>query len=181
MGAKTRSFYWLMRQHWLRYIHLICCYKLKLHLPDSLRALLFIQFCIMRNYLKRGHKLGFQLDPIVWYGYSQREPPTVFIWLNHFLLWFSAPSRARNVRVLASTDTTIQISWWEPARANGLLQGYRIYMLHQNFTSVQTVRNNKSAMVETLTRLSKYHNFSISTKVNKAIYITMWLNLSCAP
>ena len=72
---------------------------------------------------------------------------------------FTAPSRPRNVQVLAITDTTIEISWWEPARANGVLQGYRIYMLHQNFTSVQTVRSNKSSMAETLTRLSKYYDF----------------------
>ena len=45
--------------------------------------------------------------------------------------FFSAPSAPRNVRLLGVTDTTIQVSWWEPARANGLLQGYRIYFLHQ--------------------------------------------------
>ena len=73
--------------------------------------------------------------------------------------YFTAPSRPRNVRILAITDTSIEISWWEPARANGVLQGYRIYMLHQNFTSVQTVRSNKSSIVETLTRLSKSFNF----------------------
>ena len=35
---------------------------------------------------------------------------------------FTAPSRPRNVKVLAITDETIRISWWEPARANGILQ-----------------------------------------------------------
>ena len=76
---------------------------------------------------------------------------------SHFFV--IAPSRPRNIRVLGVSDTTIQISWWEPARANGVLQGYRIYMLHQNFTSVQTVRSNKSSVIETLTRLSKYFQF----------------------
>ncbi len=69
---------------------------------------------------------------------------------------FPAPSSPRNVRLLSVTDTSIQVSWWEPARANGVLQGYRVYFLNNNFTSVQTIRDNKSAMVETLTRLSKY-------------------------
>lgn len=50
----------------------------------------------------------------------------------------------------------MEISWWEPARANGVLLGYRLYFLHNNFTSVQTVRDNKSAMVETLTRLGRF-------------------------
>ena len=79
--------------------------------------------------------------------------PRIFV---IFFSFFAAPSSPRNVRLLGVTDTTIKISWWEPARANGLLLGYRIYFLHRNFTSVQTIRDNKSAMVETLTRLSKF-------------------------
>lgn len=61
------------------------------------------------------------------------------------------------MRLLSVTDTSIQVSWWEPARANGVLHGYRVYFLNNNFTSVQTIRDNKSAMVETLTRLSKWN------------------------
>ena len=81
-------------------------------------------------------------------------------------LRFPAPSRPRNIQVMAITDTTIQISWWEPARANGVLQGYRIYMLHQNLTSVETVRSNKSSVVQTLSRLCKYsNNFSILNRM----------------
>ena len=60
------------------------------------------------------------------------------------------------MKILSVTATSIQVSWWEPARANGVLQGYRIYFLQQNITSVQTVPGNKSTTVETLTRLSKF-------------------------
>lgn len=77
-------------------------------------------------------------------------------WIYNIHVFFSAPSSPRNVQLLSVTDTSIKISWWEPARANGVLLGYRVYFLHRNFTSVQTIRDNKSAMVETLTRLSKY-------------------------
>jgi len=77
-------------------------------------------------------------------------------WIYNIYFFFSAPSSPRNVQLLSVTDTSIKISWWEPARANGVLLGYRVYFLHRNFTSVQTIRDNKSAMVETLTRLSKY-------------------------
>ena len=84
----------------------------------------------------------------------------------------AAPSSPRNVRLMSVTDTSLQVSWWEPARANGLLQGYRVYFLNNNFTSVQTIRDNKSAMVETLTRLSEYIYWC---------WLTMWvpLLLSC--
>ncbi len=75
--------------------------------------------------------------------------------VNPHVCCIAAPSSPRNVRILSVTDSTVQVSWWEPARANGVLQGYRIYFLHNNFTSVQTIRDNKSSMVETITRLSK--------------------------
>ena len=97
---------------------------------------------------------------------------------NCFSPFFPAPSPPRNVRLLAVTANSIQVSWWEPARANGVLQvgkyttatltekhnekhylfvfqGYRVYFLHDNFTSVQTVRGNKSAMIKTITRLGE--------------------------
>ena len=70
----------------------------------------------------------------------------------NILIVFPAPSAPRNVRLLGVTDTTIQVSWWEPARANGLLQGYRIYFLHQviifsqinkfKFSTAMTVSRN---------------------------------------
>ena len=33
-----------------------------------------------------------------------------------------APSVPREMKILEVTDTSIQISWWEPARLNGVLQ-----------------------------------------------------------
>ena len=33
-----------------------------------------------------------------------------------------APSVPREMKILKVTDTSIQISWWEPARQNGILQ-----------------------------------------------------------
>ena len=42
--------------------------------------------------------------------------------------------------------------WWT-------LQGYRLYFEQNNLTSVQQVSQNKSAIVDTLTLLSKYITF----------------------
>ena len=89
----------------------------------------------------------------------RKHETAAYSYLNDDLSPFhciAAPSSPRNVRLMSVTDTSLQVSWWEPARANGLLQGYRVYFLNNNFTSVQTIRDNKSAMVETLTRLSEY-------------------------
>ena len=83
----------------------------------------------------------------------------------------AAPSSPRNVRLMSVTDTSLQVSWWEPARANGLLQGYRVYFLNNNFTSVQTIRDNKSAMVETLTRLSEYIYYVIRINLVRFFFL----------
>ena len=66
-----------------------------------------------------------------------------------------APSTPRNVKVLSTQSTSIQLSWWEPARPNGIIHGYRLYARHNNTTSVQTVGQNMSAMAETFVMLSK--------------------------
>ena len=66
-----------------------------------------------------------------------------------------APSSPRNVKILAVEATSIKLSWWEPARPNGVIQGYRIYFQQNNLTSVQEVARNHSAITDTLTILSK--------------------------
>jgi len=71
------------------------------------------------------------------------------------VIFIAAPSSPRNVRTLSVTSDGVQVSWWEPARANGVLQGYRVYVGAGNATSVQTVPTNKSANVETISRLSE--------------------------
>ena len=66
-----------------------------------------------------------------------------------------APSSPRNVKILAVGATSIKLSWWEPARPNGVIQGYRLYFQQNNLTSVQEVVSNQSAITATLSILSK--------------------------
>ena len=72
-----------------------------------------------------------------------------------------APSPPRNTKVLSVTDTSLQLSWWEPARANGNIQGYRLYFSTSNVTSMQPVTQNKSAIVDTLTQLKPYTQYRL--------------------
>jgi hypothetical protein len=84
------------------------------------------------------------------------EGGQLYIIINMFnKLHVSAPSSPRNVKLLSIMATSIQLSWWEPARPNGIIQGYRLYFKHNNLTSVQQVRQDKSAVMETLTSLGK--------------------------
>ena len=79
----------------------------------------------------------------------------VFLFDVFIMFHVSAPSSPRNVKVLSTLTTSIQLSWWEPARPNGIVKGYRLYFKHNNLTSVQPVSENTSAVVETLHMLSK--------------------------
>ncbi len=43
------------------------------------------------------------------------------VWYHKTFLKFLAPSPPRNVKIGAVTADTIQLSWYEPARANGVI------------------------------------------------------------
>jgi hypothetical protein len=45
-----------------------------------------------------------------------------FLASSLFSVFCSAPSAPRNVKIGAVTAETIQLSWYEPARANGVIQ-----------------------------------------------------------
>ncbi|CAB4063723.1 PTPRG [Lepeophtheirus salmonis] len=77
---------------------------------------------------------------------------------------FNPEGQGPETIVVVMTDEGAPSSPRNPARANGVIQGYRIYFLHNNFTSVQTIRDNKSALVETLNRLKPYSNYKIWIK-----------------
>ena len=83
-----------------------------------------------------------------------------------------APSSPRNVKILAVGATSIKPSWWEPARPNGVIQGYRLYFQQNNLTSVQEVSSNQSAVTETLTTLSKFTYFAVLNPGGWSLYET---------
>jgi hypothetical protein len=53
------------------------------------------------------------------------------------------------------TNSTISVHWQEPTTPNGIIAGYRIYYMHDNFTDVQTVRTTNPTMFYVLRGLSK--------------------------
>ncbi len=50
------------------------------------------------------------------------------------------PSRPSNVSYSSVTNSSVLLGWQRPRHPNGLVQGYRIYYMHKNFTDVRTVR-----------------------------------------
>jgi hypothetical protein len=47
-----------------------------------------------------------------------------------------------NLRALYVTNTSVSLGWSRPARPNGVVKGYRLYYMKNNFTDVVTVRQN---------------------------------------
>ena len=45
-----------------------------------------------------------------------------------------------NVSYREVTNSSVVISWQRPKFPNGLIQGYRLYYMHKNYTDVRTVR-----------------------------------------
>lgn len=53
-------------------------------------------------------------------------------------LFVSVPTKPLNLTTSVITSNSIDLSWIKPEKANGVIGGYRIYYIHENFTSVET-------------------------------------------
>jgi receptor-type tyrosine-protein phosphatase gamma len=60
-----------------------------------------------------------------------------------------------NVSMREVTNSSVRVMWQQPENPNGIIQGYRMYFMHQNFTDVRTVRDPLAKMEYHLTGLSK--------------------------
>ena len=71
-------------------------------------------------------------------------------------LFFLVPSRPLKVIFKAVTNSSVTVHWQQPTTPNGIVVGYRIYYMHDNFTDVQTVRHTEPNMFHLLKGLSTY-------------------------
>jgi len=55
----------------------------------------------------------------------------------------------------AVTNDSVLVRWRRPLRPNGVVQGYRLYYMHGNYTDVKTVREPTEAMQYTLDGLGE--------------------------
>ena len=61
----------------------------------------------------------------------------------------SVPSAPMNVTTHSITNRSAVISWEEPKSPNGVLAGYRLYFMHDNFTDVRSLKaSKKKTMME---------------------------------
>ena len=80
-------------------------------------------------------------------------------WIHLICSLFLVPSRPLKVIFKAVTNSSVTVHWQQPTTPNGIVVGYRIYYMHDNFTDVQTVRHTEPNMFHLLKGLSKYYMF----------------------
>ena len=66
------------------------------------------------------------------------------------------PSQPLKVVFKEVTNSSVAVHWHQPTTPNGLVTGYRIYYMHDNFTDVKTVRSTNPSMFYVLQGLSEF-------------------------
>ncbi|XP_023290155.1 tyrosine-protein phosphatase 99A [Orussus abietinus] len=66
-------------------------------------------------------------------------PATAFVTTDE-----GVPSRPLNLTAHGVTSSSIELSWQEPENVNGVIEGYRVYYMHSNFTDVKTHKDDKA-------------------------------------
>lgn len=73
-----------------------------------------------------------------------------------FVFLLTVSSKPLNLTVLGVNSDAISLRWTEPERANGAINGYRIYFMYANYTDVRNIKISKGSQYipYTLTNLS---------------------------
>lgn len=62
----------------------------------------------------------------------------------------AVPSQPMNVSFRGVTNASVLVRWHQPKFPNGIIQGYRLYYMHKNYTDVQTIRDPEEEMEHNL-------------------------------
>ena len=74
------------------------------------------------------------------------------------------PSSPMYATVHTVTNVSAVVDWSRPSNPNGVIEGYRLYFLHGNYTDVKTIKSRDPRVDYTLTHLGKeaWENYSNS-------------------
>ena len=61
-------------------------------------------------------------------------------------MFLSVPTQPIEVSFYNVTNSSVLVKWSPPQHPNGIIQGYRLYYMHKNFTDVSTMRVKKSVL-----------------------------------
>eukprot|EP00090_Calanus_glacialis_P013507 TRINITY_DN22191_c0_g1_i1.p1 TRINITY_DN22191_c0_g1~~TRINITY_DN22191_c0_g1_i1.p1 ORF type:complete len:1215 (-),score=130.86 TRINITY_DN22191_c0_g1_i1:761-4405(-) len=74
------------------------------------------------------------------------------------------PSAPLNVSTHSITNSSVVVTWLEPSRPNGIIEGYRLYFMHSNFTDVRTIKETNTVMEYQLQGLESYMSYRLWLK-----------------
>ena len=74
------------------------------------------------------------------------------------------PSAPLNVSTHSITNTSVTVTWQQPSQPSGVIQGYRLYFMHTNFTDVRTVKEAGEHLQYKLEGLGKNYSHHPSPK-----------------
>ncbi|XP_044256980.1 tyrosine-protein phosphatase 99A isoform X3 [Tribolium madens] len=78
------------------------------------------------------------------------------------------PSKPRDLTVLEVSSNTIMLRWTQPEKPNGAIEGYRVYYMYNNYTSVDMNRDRikpvSPYITYNLTNLKPYTEYKIWVK-----------------
>ena len=105
-----------------------------------------------------------------WLSWQMKEVHHAYHIFNRNLIYsinwfyFSVPSMPVNVSMREVTNSSVRVLWHEPTNPNGIIQGYRLYFMHQNFTDVRTVRDPQKSMEHLLKGLDPFTKYKFWLK-----------------
>ncbi|XP_065165511.1 tyrosine-protein phosphatase 99A isoform X2 [Atheta coriaria] len=74
------------------------------------------------------------------------------------------PSKPRNLTVLDISSDRIFLTWTEPEKKNGAIEGYRVYYVQGNLTDVQSIQETGPIIHYNLTKLKPNTEYEIFVK-----------------
>nr|XP_023025132.1 tyrosine-protein phosphatase 99A [Leptinotarsa decemlineata] len=78
----------------------------------------------------------------------------------------AVPGKPRNLTILDFTSISIYLQWANPEKKNGVIEGYRVYYMNNNFTEVQPdkIPYDEPLIRYNLTRLKPHTEYTIFVK-----------------
>ena len=93
------------------------------------------------------------------------------------------PSQPLDVSFRNVTSNSVDVSWTQPEELNGVITGYRLYYMHNNFTDVFTIHSSSPQMQHTLSSLSKSRSYFLyfsflSLCLSQSLSVSLCLSVS---
>ena len=78
----------------------------------------------------------------------------MYLYHLYYLYLYTVPSSPMYATIHSVTNVSAVVDWSRPANPNGVIEGYRLYFLHGNYTDVKTIKSRDPRVDYVLTDLA---------------------------